>query len=225
MILVTHDRSFMDKVATHTMAIHRRGIRKIAGGTDKLYEQIAQDEETYEKTRVNDERKRKEIEEFIAKFRASAQLQGLVESRKKTLAKMGKKDKLETLRGLDFEFIAKRFYGKYVLEARDLTFGYDPAAPLIRDFSLTIGARDRVFVIGPNGRGKTTLLKLLAGALKPQAGEVTKPWPSRSATGADQRRGPGRPNNVPEEIAGDGALEPAKVRHLAGSMMFETTPP
>ena len=95
LMLITHDRSFMDKVVTHTMAIHRRKVRKIEGDTGKLYAQIALDEETYEKTRINDERRRKEIENFIAKFRASARLQGLVESRKKTLAKMGRKDKLE----------------------------------------------------------------------------------------------------------------------------------
>ena len=59
LMLITHDRSFMDKVVTHTMAIHRRKVNKIEGDTGKLYDQIALEEETYEKTRVNDERKRR----------------------------------------------------------------------------------------------------------------------------------------------------------------------
>jgi ATP-binding cassette subfamily F protein 3 len=112
----------MDKVVTHTMAIHRRRIKKIEGGTAKLYTQIALEEETYEKTRINDERKRKEIEQFIARFRASAQLQGLVESRKKTLARMGRKDKLETIKSLEFDFAYKKFTGKYMLSVEGLVF-------------------------------------------------------------------------------------------------------
>ena len=61
-ILITHDREFMDNVTTHTMGIHRSKIRKIAGSTHKLYDQILQDEEVYEQTRINEERKRKDAE-------------------------------------------------------------------------------------------------------------------------------------------------------------------
>ncbi|MFW5637509.1 MAG: ATP-binding cassette domain-containing protein, partial [Thermodesulfobacteriota bacterium] len=109
LLLITHDRGFMDKVITHTIAIHRKKIRKIEGDTGKLYDQIAQDEEIYEKTRANDERRRKEIEQFITRFRAKARLANLVQSRVKTLAKMEKRDKLETLKNLDFSFRSKPF--------------------------------------------------------------------------------------------------------------------
>ena len=101
---------------------------------------------------------------------------------------MGKREKLEALKNLDFEFKMKPFHGKYVMNVEGLSFGYDPGAPLIRDFGLNIGARDRVFVIGPNGKGKTTLLKLLAGRLEPDAG--TRHQPGRRHAGifrADQR--------------------------------------
>ena len=57
-ILITHDRQFMDDIITHTVGIHRNKVRKIQGKTDKFYEQIAKDEEIYEKTRLNDEQKR-----------------------------------------------------------------------------------------------------------------------------------------------------------------------
>ena len=223
LILVTHDRSFMDRVVTHTLAIHRRKVRKIEGDTGKLYAQIALEEETYEKTRINDERKRKEIETFIAKFRASAQLQGLVESRKKTLAKMGRKKKLETVKSLDFDFTVKPFPGKYVMSVDGLTFGYEPGSPLIRDFGLSIGSRDRVFVVGQNGKGKTTLLKLLAGALQPDAGHVTTPLAVAMGYFEQTNVQTFLPaNTVLEEIdAADPAMEPAKARYIAGMMMFE----
>lgn len=237
LILVTHDRSFMDKVVTHTMAIHRRKVKKIQGDTGKLYDQIALEEETYEKTRINDERKRKEIEGFIAKFRASAQLVGLVQSRKKTLAKMGKKEKLEKLKSLDFSFGYKKFHGKYVMSVNDVTFGYEAGRLIVKDFGISIGAHDRVFVMGQNGKGKTTLLKLMAGVLEPAEGEITSPM--AVATGYFEQthvESLGDANTVLEEISGAGAgarggvgtgacvgvdMDPARARMICGVMMFE----
>jgi ATP-binding cassette subfamily F protein 3 len=223
LMLITHDRAFMDKVVTHTLAIHRQKVRKIEGDTSKLYDQIAQDEETYEKTRVNDERKRKEIQDFIDRFHASAQLTGLVQSRKKTLAKWDKKEKLIKLKSLEFDFAYKAFSGKYVLGIEGLSFGYEPGRPLIRDFGLSIGSQDRVFVIGKNGRGKTTLLKLLAGALAPQAGSIASPM--AVVPGYFEQTNVLTLNEdatVLEEIASvDAGLEPAQARYLSGLMMFE----
>ena len=172
LLLITHDRSFMDKVVTHTMGIHRRKLRKISGDTARYYDQIAQDEEVYEKTRVNDERRRKEIQQFITRFRAKARLANLVQSRIKTLKKMEKKEKLEQMKFLDFSFRVSPFPGKRALTSRHLSFAYGQGNPLIKDFSIAIEAGEKVCVVGKNGKGKTTLLKLLAGILSPQTGQT-----------------------------------------------------
>jgi ATP-binding cassette subfamily F protein 3 len=172
LMLITHDRGFMDRIVTHTMGIHRKNIRKIAGNTGKYYHQIAQDEEIYEKTRIKDERRQKEVEQFITRFRAKARLANLVQSRIKTLAKIGKKEKLEKLKTIDFSFRSRPFQGKHVLSARDISFSYDHKKPLVKDFNVTVGTRDRICVVGKNGKGKTTLLKLLSGTLKSQSGEI-----------------------------------------------------
>jgi ATP-binding cassette, subfamily F, member 3 len=172
LMLITHDRSFMDRVVTHTLGIHRQKIRKIVGDTGKYYAQIAQDEEIFEKTRLNDERRTKEIELFITRFRAKARLAGLVQSRVKALAKIEKKDKLNQLRDLEFSFRDLPFRGKQILGARELTFGYPGQAPLFQKLDFTVNAGDRLCVVGPNGKGKTTLLQLLAGHLKPQSGTI-----------------------------------------------------
>ncbi|MFO7970221.1 MAG: ATP-binding cassette domain-containing protein, partial [Desulfobacterales bacterium] len=161
-----------DKLVTHTMGIYRKKVRKLPGNTEKFYAQLAQEEEIHEKTRIKDERRRKEIEQFIARFRAKARLANLVQSRIKTLAKTGRQEKLEKLKTLDFAFKSSPFLGKHVLSARELCFFYDSRKPLIKNFNITIGSKDRICVVGKNGKGKTTLLKLLAGVLRPQSGGI-----------------------------------------------------
>ena len=172
LMLITHDRSFMDSVVTHTMGIHRQKLRKISGGTDKYYAQIAQDEEVHEKTRVNDERRRKDIELFITRFRAKARLANMVQSRIKTLQKMEKHEKLEKIKTLGFSFRSRPFPGRQMLAAQKLSFTYHNPTPLIRSVSITIEKNDRICIVGSNGRGKTTLLRLLAGSLRPQSGKI-----------------------------------------------------
>ena len=171
-MLITHDRSFMDKIVTHSMGIHRLMVRKIEGNTAKYYDQIAVDEEVYEKTRIKDARRRKEIKQFITRFRAKARQANLVQSRIKTLQKMEKKQKLEKLKILDFSFSSSPLHAKHVLSAQNLNFTYDRTLPLIRDFNITVAAGERICVVGPNGKGKSTLLKLLVGEISPQTGEI-----------------------------------------------------
>ena len=173
LMLITHDRSFMDKIVTHTLGIHRRKVRKIAGDTGKYYAQVALDEEVYEKTRQNDEKRRKEIEVFISRFRAKARLANMVQSRIKTLSKMTRQEKLDKVKNLEFSFQTQPFSAKHVLTVRNLGFGFDPSSPLIQDLDFSIQAGERICVIGKNGKGKTTLLKLLAGSLTPQKGDIT----------------------------------------------------
>ncbi len=170
LMLITHDRSFMDKIVTHTVGIHRLKARKISGDTEKYYSQIAQDEEIYEKTRLNDERREKEVRLFITRFRAKARLANMVQSRIKTLAKMEKKDKLEQMRDLEFTFRYSPMRAKHVMSAEDIRFAYDDARPLISGLDFTVNSGDRICVVGQNGKGKTTLLKLIADRLTPQKG-------------------------------------------------------
>lgn len=222
LMLITHDRSFMDKVVTHTMGIHRRKLRKIAGDTAKYYNQIAQDEEVYEKTRINDERRRKEIQQFITRFRAKARLANLVQSRVKTLKKLEKKEKLEEVKFLDFAFRSSPFPGKQVLSARNLAFGYTDQRHIIKDFSITVGAQERICVVGKNGKGKTTLLKLLAGGLRPRSGTVEyHPATIKGFFEQTNVRSLVDTRTVEEEILySHPDIDRQRARNICGAMMF-----
>lgn len=223
LIIITHDRGFMDKVVTHVIGINRKKIRKIAGNTEKYYTQIAQDEEIYEKTRVNDDKRKKEIELFISRFRAKARLANMVQSRVKTLNKMEKRDKLERIKTLDFAFRSATYRGKRILTASDICFSYESQPPLIGDFSITIGARDRVCIIGKNGKGKTTLLKILAGALDPQKGQVD--YNPAAIKGFFEQTNVSHlidSRTIEEEILySHNDIERQGARNICGAMMFE----
>jgi ATP-binding cassette subfamily F protein 3 len=172
LVLITHDRSFMDSVTTHTMAIHRCRIRKEAGPTEKVYQQLLLEEEIYEKTRINDEKKRKEVEQFINRFRAKATKARAVQSRVKFLQKKEQLEALDEIKNLAFTFSSAPFTGKQLMEVHDLSFRYADGPPLIEALNFYAGKEDRIAIIGKNGKGKTTLLNLLAGEFSPKGGTV-----------------------------------------------------
>lgn len=174
LMIITHDRDFMNAITTHTMAIHRKKIKKIEGDTIKLFEQIAVEEEVYEKTRLKDEKVRKETMDFINRFRALAARATLVQSRVKALEKMGKKEELTKQAELGFKFNALEFEAHYPMRVENLSYGYTPDKILFENLSIDIGKDDRICVIGKNGKGKSTLLKLLAGELEPKIGTIYK---------------------------------------------------
>jgi len=220
LMVITHDRSFMDSVTTHTVGIHRKRVRKIEGGTDKYYEQILKEEEIHEKTRINDEKKRKEAELFISRFRAKARLAGMVQSRIKALEKQDKLDRLDKIKTLDFSFTYKPFPAKVLMTVEDIFFSYGEEE-LIPNVGFTVGKDDRICVIGKNGKGKTTLLKLLAGELQPKSGSIVSH--GEMSIGHFSQTNTLRLNNlytIEEEIMSAGC-ERQKSRDIAGAMMFE----
>ncbi|MBA4418206.1 MAG: ABC transporter ATP-binding protein [Syntrophus sp. (in: bacteria)] len=224
LVLITHDRIFMDSVTTHTMVIHRFKLRKMEGPTDKLYQQILQDEEVYEQARIHEEKKRKEIEQFINRFRAQATKARSVQSKIKLLGKKERRVKLSEERNLDFEFRSAPFHGKWFLDAKSLSFSFDPAGPpLINSLSLSIGKKDRIGIIGKNGKGKTTLLNLLAGEMGPTAGSIIPHENLKLGYFGQTNIDRLNPLNTVEEEIGsvfhDGSY--GAIRTMCGIMMFD----
>ena len=223
LMLITHDRSFMDKVITHTVAIHRQKAKKIQGDTSKIYEQILQEEEVYEKTRANDERKRKDIERFIDRFRAKNTMATRVQSRIKMLAKHERLDALARIQTLDFAFSAAPFPAKVVQRVSHLSFGYEGGDDLFSNLNLEIHDHDRICVIGPNGRGKSTLLRVLAEELPPRHGSVTNHPRAVSGYFAQTNVHTLHDKNtvIAEIQSADKNCLYQTARNIAGVMMFE----
>ena len=222
LILISHDRDFMDSVTTHTGVIHRQKIRKFEGGTAKAYDQIVLEDEIHEKTRANEEKKRAHAAAFINRFRAQASKAKMVQSRIKMLEKLPKLDGLADIQSLDFEFRYAAFAAKTLLVARNISFGYTPDNVLFRDINLTINARDRFGVIGNNGKGKSTLLNILSGGLKPVTGELkTHPDMKLGYFGQTNIQRLNPKFTIEQEIEQTNpALTRTQVRNICGTMMF-----
>jgi ATP-binding cassette, subfamily F, member 3 len=222
LILISHDRDFMDRVTTHTAVIHRQKVRKFEGGTAKAYAQIVLEDEIHEKTRANEERKRAHAEAFINRFRAQASKAKMVQSRIKMLERIPKLDEIADIESLDFEFRHAPFTAKTLLEARDLSFGYTPEHLLFRHMNLTINARDKFGVIGNNGKGKSTLLNVISSGLIPVTGEIKVHPDMRLGYFGQtniQRLNPKL--TIEEEIQQTNpALTRTQVRNICGTMMF-----
>ena len=171
MIVISHDRLFLDSVCTHTMAIHRQKIKKVEGPTAKLYSQIAAEEEIYEKTRVSLDKKKKHMQSFVDRFGAKNTKATQAQSRLKAIERLPELEALSMQDTLDFCFPSAQTASKIVLRAQNLSFGYNDSL-LIQNLEFEIERDARVGIIGKNGKGKSTLLKLLTGDLEPKSGQM-----------------------------------------------------
>ena len=223
-MLITHDREFMDDVVTHTMGLHRQQLKKIKGDTAKFYEQILQDEEMYEKTRENLDKKRKEMEAFIERFKAKASKAAQAQSRVKALEKMSSMDKLADVDSLGFKFRFVECPGKQIAEVKHLSFHYEGKEEnLFHNLSFPINREDRIGIIGKNGKGKSTLLNVIGGSLTPVTGKVNfHPSAQIGHFGQTNINRLNMENTIAEEIQQENNdLSISSVRNICGTMMFE----
>ncbi len=222
-IIVTHDRNFLNDIISHTLIIHRGISKKITGNVDDMYEQIAEEEDTYEKTRVNENRKRAQLQKYIDRFRSKATLAKQVQSKIKMLDKQGEKSKLQELENLDFDFNYKpTLTNKPFIETNNLKFGYDSTNILIDKLDSKLNATDNVCIIGRNGKGKSTLLKLLNGELKPLGGNINiNPKVDIGYFGQMNIDRLNLGNTIEDELwSVDRQLPRGKILATAGCMMF-----
>jgi ATP-binding cassette subfamily F protein 3 len=212
----------MDSVTTHTMGIQRKGLHIIKGDTKKYEATLAMQDETYEKTRLNQDKKRKELEDFIARNKARASTATLAQSKVKALEKMEEMESLESEASLAFNFNYKETPAKVILRAENLGFGYDPNVPLFAHLTFALENGKCLAIIGKNGKGKSTLLNYIAGELPKQQGEITlHPSTTMAHFGQTNIERLNTQNTIIDEISAvDKKLGIAQVRGICGTMMF-----
>lgn len=220
-ILITHDRDFMDSVTTHTMGLRRRAVSIIKGNTHKYYAYQAQEDEIYEKTKINHDKKRAELEDFVARNKARASTATLAQSKQKELDKMGVMEELEGEKDLSFSFSYAPTPAKVIMEVKNLSFGYTEDQPLFSNLSFILQAKKRLAIIGKNGKGKSTLLNALAGVLTPHGEITTHPSTAIAHFGQTNIDRLDKNRTITEEIqSADNTLQNVRIRSICGTMMF-----
>ncbi len=218
-ILITHDQEFMDAVTTHTMGLHRKQLKIVSGDTEKFYTQLLQEEEIYEKTRLNHEKRKKEMEKFVERFRAKASKATQAQSKLKQLEKMENMDELSNEDNLSFSFNYKDCPGKTILDVKDVSFGFTEL--LFKNITFHLKQGERIGIIGKNGKGKSTLLNCLAGELKSNGHISFHPGVSLGHFGQTNIERLTDSNSIVQEITQEDAdLSFSKIRQICGTMMF-----
>ena len=221
-IIITHDRDFMDSVTTHTMGIVRKSLTMIPGNTHKFYEQLQSNDEHYEKQKIAQDKKRKELEDFIAKNKTRASTAALAQSKVKQLEKMEDMESLGSDNTLKFDFKFKDTPAKVLLDVKDLSFGYTKDNVLFQDISFTLKKGETLGIIGKNGKGKSTLLNVIAQELKQFTGNVDyHGTTSLGHFGQTNINHLNNDNTIMDEIyVANAKLAESTVRNICGSMMF-----
>lgn len=173
-MVISHDRYFLDRVTNKTLAIEHHRAKLYNGGYTKSMAQRENDREIAERHWKNQQREIARQEAYIAQQRAWNRERNIVaaESRQKMLDKMVKLERPQSApTAIRMQFSEALASGNDVLEAKGLSFSYSQRT-LFEKLSFLIKRGDRAFIIGPNGCGKSTLVKLLLGKLAPTSGKI-----------------------------------------------------
>lgn len=170
LLVVSHDRHFLDTVPTDILFLHSATIESYRGNYEKF--EKAKNEKLRNRTRELEaqQQHRAHVQEFIDRFRYNANRASSVQSKIKML------DKLPELKPIEKEVeVVLRFpevepLSPPILQLKEVSFGYDSSRLILREVELGATLESRICIVGDNGAGKTTLLKLILGILTPTSG-------------------------------------------------------
>ena len=172
LLLISHDRTFLDKVIDHVISFESCQLRIYVGNYSAFErqraERLALEASLYRKQ----EARKKKIEEFVRRFRAKASKANQAQSRLRELKRMQDISPAHVDSPFKFEFLKPRFKPNFLLEIDDLSIGFD--SPLVTHINFIVRSESRIGLLGFNGSGKSTLVKVLAGQLKALSGQVKK---------------------------------------------------
>ena len=171
-LVVSHDRHFLNAVCTHTVDIDYNKVKMYAGNYDFWYESSQLMNQLIKNQNKKKEEKIKQLEEFIRRFSANKSKSKQATSRKKILDNIQLEEMPASSRKYPFvNFVQDREVGKDVLEVRDLTVTID-GAKVLDNVSFYVNRLDKIAFVGDNEAGQTALFKVLNGELEPDGGFI-----------------------------------------------------
>jgi ATPase subunit of ABC transporter with duplicated ATPase domains len=222
MVVISHDRHFLNAVVTNILDVDYQKIREFTGTYDDWYIAANVLAKQLELDNAKKEKEKEQLEAFVRRFSANASKAKQATSRQKQLDKLQIEDiKPSSRRDPSIVFKAKRVMGDEALEIHNISHSYGDN-DVLKDITLKFEPDEKVALIGGNGVGKTTLLKILMEEMKPNKGEVK--WGATIEPSYF-------PQDTADTINGDGTLydwlrafdpkrDIAEIRNCLGRMLF-----
>ncbi|KAI3687431.1 hypothetical protein L1987_81127 [Smallanthus sonchifolius] len=172
-IVVSHAREFLNTVVTDILYLQNQKLSTYKGDYDTFERTRAEHLKNQQKAFESNERSREHMQAFIDKFRYNAKRASLVQSRIKALDRLGHVDEVVNDPDYKFDFPTPDDRpGPPIISFSDASFGYPGGPILFKNLNFGIDLDSRVAMVGPNGIGKSTILKLISGDLQPTSGTV-----------------------------------------------------
>ncbi|HEX9769474.1 MAG TPA: ABC-F family ATP-binding cassette domain-containing protein [Kiloniellales bacterium] len=173
-LLVSHDRNLLNRVAKRIVHLDDLKLVAYSGNYDRFERTRRAHLERQAALRKRQMAQRRHIQAFVDRFRYKASKARQAQSRLKALARMEPIAAVIERRTVDLAFPEPEALAPPLLTLEGVAAGYQAGSPVLRQLDLRLDPDERVALLGANGNGKTTFLRLLSGALKPQAGKIVR---------------------------------------------------
>jgi ATP-binding cassette subfamily F protein 3 len=174
LIVVSHDRQFIDDIADHILHLGERRLTLYRGGYESFLRRRREALARQQALAAQQAAERKRLQAFVDRFRAKASKASQAQSRLKMLARLEPVALAESEPPVRFDFPEPAELAPPLIALDHVAVGYEPGVPVLRRLDLRLDPDDRIALLGANGNGKSTLARLLAGRLQPQAGELRR---------------------------------------------------
>ncbi|MBO6948605.1 MAG: ABC-F family ATP-binding cassette domain-containing protein [Rhodospirillales bacterium] len=174
LLVISHDRRFLNEVVDGIVHLSEFKLTRYAGNYDRFERTRRERLEHQSKQREKQEAERARIQSFVDRFRAKATKARQAQSRLKMLDRMEPIAAAIEDASITFNFPDIDPPPPPLMAIQDVSVGYEPEKPILRKLDLRIDPDDRIALIGANGNGKSTLVKLLSKRLMPEAGKIVK---------------------------------------------------
>jgi ATP-binding cassette subfamily F protein 3 len=174
LLLVSHDRQFLDEVVDHILHLGERRLTLYSGGYEDFARTRREHLARQQALAARQEDERKRLQAFIDRFRAKATKASQAQSRMKALARLQPISLSEEEPPLHLAFPEPPELAPPLLSMYQVSVGYEPEKPVLRRLDLRLDPDDRIALLGANGNGKSTFARLIAGRLASMSGEITR---------------------------------------------------
>lgn len=174
LFVISHDRELLNKCVDHVLHVENKGLTAYTGNYDTFERERAERLNLQQKMHEKQKAQRAHMQAFIDRFKAKASKARQAQSRMKALEKMDVVDAVMAERGLTFRFPQPEELPPPIISIDNADVGYAKGKPVLRSITERIQPDDRIALLGANGNGKSTLMKLIAGELEALVGEVSR---------------------------------------------------